>query len=164
MLTQMRRMQIQLEPLARAQNVTQAGDTRMDHVLITLGQLYLDYRHPDIDDAVREKIHLSLETRWRKADQDAFIMAIVLNPYLRNRCLNCEVAYLTAMGLSNIAKRLYLRMFRVEAAPLEFFAAFHDYLDDRCEFSAEWMQLKEFKAHHEAEVLWQASMCCEIRS
>ena len=49
---------------------------------------------------------------------------------LRNRCLNYEVAYLTAMGLSNIAKRLYLHMFRVESAPLEFFAAFHDYLDD----------------------------------
>jgi len=64
----MKRMQIQLKPLAHAQNVTQAGDTWMDHVLITLGQLYLDYRHSDIDDAVREKIHLSLETQWRKAD------------------------------------------------------------------------------------------------
>jgi hypothetical protein len=91
-----------------------------------------------------------------------FIMAVVLNPYLCNQCLNCEVAYLTSMGLSNIAKQLYLHMFHVEAAPLEFFVAFHDYLDDRCEFSAERMQLKEFKAHHEAEV-WQAT-CCEIRS
>jgi len=53
-------------------------------------------------------------------------MAVILNPYLCNQCFNCEVAYLTAMGLSNIAKRLYLCMFHVEAAPLEFFAAFHD--------------------------------------
>jgi hypothetical protein len=144
-----------IQYLNSAQNVTQ--DTRMDHVLITLGQLYLDYCHPDIDDAVHEKICLSLKTRttrWRKADQDAFIMAVVLNPYLRNQCLNYEVAYLTAMGLSNIARQLYLRMFHVEAAPLEFFSAFHDYLDDRCEFSAERMQLKEFKAHHKAKV-WQ---------
>jgi hypothetical protein len=59
---------------------------------------------------------------------------------------------LTPMGLSNIAKRLYMRVFRVNDAPPELFAAFHDYLDDRLEFSAERMQLKEFKAHHEAEV------------
>jgi hypothetical protein len=124
----------------------------MDHVLLTLGQLYHDYKHLDIEDAVHEKIHLSLEMRWQKADQDAFIMAIVLNPYIRNRPLNREVVNLTPMGLSNIAKRLYMQVFQVNDAPLELFAAFHDYLDDRLEFSAERMQLKEFKAHHEAEV------------
>jgi hypothetical protein len=76
---------------------------------------------------VHKKVHLSLETQWRKADQDTFIMAIVLNPYFCDQCLNHEVAYLTVMGLSNIAKQLYLHMFCVEAVPLEFFAAFHNY-------------------------------------
>ena len=76
------RMQIHLEPLARAQNVMQATDTRMDHVLLILGQLYFNYKHPNIEGVVHEKIHLSLEMRWQKCDQEVFIMAVVLNPYI----------------------------------------------------------------------------------
>jgi hypothetical protein len=61
---------------------------------------------------------------------------------------------LTPIGLSNMAKRLYMQMFRVQKAdiPHELFGAFHDYLDNRCKFSEANMMLKDFKAQHDAEV------------
>ena len=102
-------MQIHLEPLAWAQNVTEDVNVKLYHVLVTFGQLYFDYGHPDIEPAVWEQVRKSLDMRWQKSDQDVFIMAIVLNPYLRDRCFNRQVTNLTPMGLSHIAKQLYMR-------------------------------------------------------
>lgn len=50
MLTKFR-VQAILEPLAIAANVTQASHTRLDHVLITLGNLFRLYTEANIDEA-----------------------------------------------------------------------------------------------------------------
>jgi len=74
-----------LEPLTIAANITQASNTRLYHVLMTLANLYRIYSNlnPIKDSDVRDKILASLEKRWAAADQEPFIAAILLNPFLR---------------------------------------------------------------------------------
>jgi hypothetical protein len=156
------RMQIHLEPLARAQNVTEDVNVKLYHVLVIFGQLYFDYGHLDIEPAVQEQVRKSLDMRWQKSDQDVFIMAIVLNPYLWDHCFNRQVTNLTPMGLSHIAKQLYMRMFWAKATKVlpEFFGAFHDYLDNQCEFFDECLMLWDFKAQHEVDIsVFQPLLC-----
>ncbi|KAG8741094.1 hypothetical protein FRC10_003306, partial [Ceratobasidium sp. 414] len=64
-----------LRPLAIALNVAQASDTRLDHILISLGNLFKFFDSPDIDPEVRERALGSLKSRWIKADQGPFILA-----------------------------------------------------------------------------------------
>jgi hypothetical protein len=70
----------------------QATHTRLDHVLLTLGNLFCIYSNPELDTEVHTVIHASLERRWAKADQDVFVMAVFLNPYV---CKGTSVHLLT---------------------------------------------------------------------
>lgn len=128
-----------LEPLAIAANITQASDTRLYHVLTTLANLYRIYSNLDSEDDldVRDGILNSLEKRWAAADQEPFIAAVVLNPFLRGDFFGQDIA-LTPIGLCNMLKRLQMRVFRVEADGY-FQAAFMDYYNKRGDFSPEAM-------------------------
>jgi hypothetical protein len=134
-----------LQPLAIAANITQGSNTRLDHVLTTLGNLYHIYSDPDLDAEVQNKVLGSLEKRWAAADQDPFIAAIVLNPFLRGRCLSRANPVLTPIGLCNMLKRLHLRVFK-EAVDSSFQSAFMDYYNEREEFDPVFMALEEWKA------------------
>ncbi|KAH9954013.1 ribonuclease H-like domain-containing protein [Lactifluus volemus] len=111
-----------LHPLAVANFITQSSDTGLHHILLTLGNLYHIYSDPKLDEA------------------DVFIAAVVLNPYIRNRWFATGVQKLTPVGLLGIVKRVCARVFR-EEPEIEFSEAFMDYLQQRGEFSDEWMQL-----------------------
>lgn len=50
-----------LEPLAIANNVTQACYTRLDHIGLTLGNLYRIYSTPSLEAPIRNHILGSLE-------------------------------------------------------------------------------------------------------
>jgi len=45
-----------------------------------------------------------LEKRWAAADQDVFIAAVVMNPYIRKQWFACGVQALTPSGLLGIVK------------------------------------------------------------
>ena len=100
-----------LEPLAVAANVTQAADTRLDHVAVMLGKLYHIFSHQDVPDSARTAIHSSLERRWAKSDQDAFIAAVFFNPFYRHHLFNKDEMALKPMGLYSMLKRLFTRVF-----------------------------------------------------
>lgn len=89
---------------------------------------------------VREKILESLEKRWAAADQDIFIAAVVLNPFLCGHCLSRRNVLLTPIGLCNLMKDIHLRIFGT-AVDSKFQAAFMDYYNDCAEFSAACMAL-----------------------
>lgn len=133
-----------LEPLAIAANITQASSTRLYHVLTTLANLYRIYSNLNSaeDLHVREKILASLEKRWAAADQAPFIAAVVLNPFLRADFLGRDIA-LTPIGLCNMLKCLYWRVFRLEA-DADFHDAFMDYFKKCREFSPEAMSLSDW--------------------
>ena len=113
-------------------------------MLTTLANLYRIYSNLDpVDDSdVRDEILDSLEKRWAAADQEPFIAAVILNPYLRGDFLGREIA-LTPIGLCNMLKRLQWHMFRVEPEA-SFQAAFMDYYNRREEFSPEAMALVDW--------------------
>lgn len=143
------RIQSILEPLAIAANITQATHTRLDHVLLTLGNLYQIYSHPDLDPAVADKITGSLQKRWAKADQDIFILAVFFNPYIRHNCFNLSA--LTRAHMYDIAAQALKRIFDLKD-DLDFLQAFEDYFDSSREFSAQSMRLDMLKAMFEERV------------
>ncbi|KAH9048292.1 ribonuclease H-like domain-containing protein, partial [Lactarius hengduanensis] len=147
---QVKRTCSHLHPLAIAANITQASTTRLDHVLTTLGNLYRIYSDAQLEDAVQTKVLASLEKRWAAADQDPFIAAVILNPFLRGTCFSREDVTLTPIGLCNMLKRLHLRIFRCEV-DYHFQSAFMDYYNCRAEFSNAFMCLAAWE--EEAQLL-----------
>ena len=139
-----------LEPLAIAANITQASNTRLYHVLTTLANLYRIYSNLHEEDDVQLEVLGSLEKRWAAADQDPFIAAIVLNPFLRGDFLGRHIG-LTPIGLCNMLKHLQSRVFRMNADP-SFQAAFMDYYNKRNEFSPESMSLADWSEMAEKSV------------
>jgi hypothetical protein len=94
---------------------------------------------------VRNVVHSSLEKRWAKADQDVFIAALLMNPYIRGCCLASGSSFLTPAGLYGIVKRVYERVMR-QPAELELHLAFRDYMAWEREFSPTEMMLDDMKA------------------
>ncbi|KAF8256832.1 hypothetical protein EI94DRAFT_1836472 [Lactarius quietus] len=133
-----------LHPLVIAANITQASTTRLDHVLTTLGNLFRIYSDAQLEDAVRTKVLASLEKRWAAADQDPFIAAVILNPYLRGKCFSRANALLTPIGLCNMLKHLHLRVFGL-AVDSQFQSAFMDYYNGREEFSNVFLSLEAWE-------------------
>jgi hypothetical protein len=71
-----------LEPLAIANNVVQAHYTCLDHVGLMLANLYWIYNSLAIEAPICDRVLGSLEKRWRAADQNVFILAIHLHPWI----------------------------------------------------------------------------------
>ncbi|KII89273.1 hypothetical protein PLICRDRAFT_175485 [Plicaturopsis crispa FD-325 SS-3] len=131
-----------LEPLAIAANITQSAHTRLDHILLVLANLTRIYSNPAIDQAVRERICNSLETRWRSADQDVFILAVFFNPYIRSRCFAPSI---TQAKIWACVERVYKRIYNQDVS-VELFEAFGEYYRRCGMFSDEDMALGNMKA------------------
>jgi hypothetical protein len=137
-----------LEPLAIANNVTQATNTCIDHVALTLGNLYRIYNNADLDEPLRDRILWSLSKRWKAADQDVFILSMLLHPYIRGRCLSKSISRMT---LFNIADRVFKRLFEREP-DLKFMGEFTDFCDGVGKFSDESMGLVMWRSKFEGQV------------
>ncbi|KAF8750324.1 hypothetical protein RHS01_09373 [Rhizoctonia solani] len=133
-----------LEPLAIAANVTQAANTRLDHVTIAMGQLYHLFENPSIPDDVRTVVQTSAKSRWIKGDSDAFIASVYLNPQYRHHILNQDEPGLRPLGLYIILRRLFTRIFPKDTLRTrEFMIANEQYAGALGVFSAENMLLEE---------------------
>jgi hypothetical protein len=118
------RVQLHLEPLAIAVNVTQQANTCCDHVLILLGQLchiyidnhFEDQSSPDAldedDDHPVTTIINSIEKWWSKADQDLFVACVFLNPFIKTSLINSQS--MTLAMILGMLHRLYTWVFRVD--------------------------------------------------
>ncbi|KAJ7258558.1 ribonuclease H-like domain-containing protein [Mycena rebaudengoi] len=143
-------VKILLEPLAIAAKCMQAPDAGLDQVLLMLGNLYRIYGSPEIDSRVRTCVRKSLEKRWLPMEQEVFIIAVYLNPYIRGAAFSTKNPVVKPINLYNIAKQLFQRFFDIEP-DLDFHAAFFDYAKDLREFSSRFMNLAEMKQLHERE-------------
>jgi hypothetical protein len=126
-------------------------------VLTTLANLHRIYSNldPVEDSEVRDKILASLEKRWAAADQEPFIAAVILNPYLRGDFFGRDIA-LTPIGLCNMLKRLHLRVFSADA-DADFQGAFMDYYYKREEFGPEAMALADWENTAQLRVSYSLS-------
>jgi hypothetical protein len=140
-----------LEPLAIAANVSQAPTTRLDHILVELGRLYHTFSVYALNPAVRQCVLESLERRWAKCDQDPFILAVFLNPFIRARLFNSQNTSLNRSSLYSIVKRVFRRVFRRDN-DLGLYEAFLDYYSSRNEFSPDRWDYEELRETYEKEV------------
>ncbi|KAL0565176.1 hypothetical protein V5O48_016853 [Marasmius crinis-equi] len=158
------RIKVYLEPLAVAGLVAQGSSTRLNHVLVTLATLYHCYSTKTKLYKFTEdnKIILgSLQKHWEvlKRDQDNYIVAVFLNPFLCGFYFNADIASLSWMGLYSVVKRVYMRVFRVdlpEDVPDELFDHFIDYYDKKGALS-EWLKhfFKTGKTYNEMHLMSQ---------
>lgn len=95
----------------------------MDQILLTFGSLsiyYTDLKEKDPADAPGcTAILESIEKRWAKADQDVFIAAVILNPFLKTNAFSPQANFLTRAGVLGLIKRLYRRFFSISETPEE---------------------------------------------
>jgi hypothetical protein len=71
----------------------------LDQILLTFGSLAIYYRDIKTTDSANilgaTAILESIEKRWAKADQDVFIAAVLLNPFVKASPFSPQVPFLT---------------------------------------------------------------------
>lgn len=144
--------------MAIAAKCMQAPDAGLDQVLLMLGNLYRIYGSPKINSRVRTCVRKSLEKRWLPMEQEVFIIAVYLNPYIRGAAFSTKNPVVRPINLYNIAKQLFQRFFDIEP-DLDFHAAFFDYAKGLREFCSRFMNLAEMKQLHEREVRQRFRSC-----
>lgn len=137
--------------MAIAANVAQAEGTRLDHILVTLGNLYRIFNSSNIDSSIRECVLRSLELRWSKADQEPFILCVFLNPYIRCQLFNPSSTDFCQTRLYDVVERVFERVFRKCADPglLQAFTKYYGFED---QFSDLAWRLQHHKQNSEANV------------
>jgi hypothetical protein len=131
------------EPLAISTNILQASYTRLDHVLVTFGNLYalfLTFRSSNEElQSLADTVCTQVQKRFFNTDQDATIFAVFCNPYLRYDIFNG--GSLSYQDLFMIANRLCYRFFNGILPNSEFMETFYNYALRDGEFSDESMHL-----------------------
>ncbi|KAM5544107.1 hypothetical protein V8D89_002293 [Ganoderma adspersum] len=125
------RVREHLTPITIATNVLQTNHTRLDHVLMSFANLYWIY---DRD---------SVESDGAGKEQEAFILALFLNPYVRGYCFNQET--INGADILDIASHLFKRFFGC-SPDTTFTGALLNYSQRRGEFSDSRMQLAYHKS------------------
>ncbi|KDQ07177.1 hypothetical protein BOTBODRAFT_120426, partial [Botryobasidium botryosum FD-172 SS1] len=124
-------MCVHLKPLALAVNIAQGPATRLDHVLLALGNLYRLYLDASIDSATRE---------------------FFLKPYIKHRLFDNRHRQLLHLGLHGCLKRLFMRVFpAVKINEADFYEAVQDYYHGRKEFDREQMALDALETIYKKE-------------
>jgi len=104
-----------------------------------------------IEQPICDEVIDSLEKRWAAADQDVFILSLVLHPWIRGRCLS-NGAGLSRMDLFNMAERVFKRVFKEDPDYFIFMKEFMEFLSGTGRFSDEMMRLESLKANYAKEV------------
>ena len=103
-----------LEPLTMGINVSQQSNTHLDEVLSLFAKLYHHYtsllESNYLGNYAVKVIVESLSKQWLDLDQELFILALVLNPFI-----SCHIlALLSSEDVINMGKRMYKRVFQMD--------------------------------------------------
>lgn len=103
---------------------------------MTFAYLYMEYSklREDEDAAVCEALLNSINRRWMKSDQDAFIAAVILNPFLKIVPFKRDRSLITNVAIYSLLARLWKRFYK-EAPPHELYTQLDQYLNDKGEFA-----------------------------
>ncbi|EKM49946.1 uncharacterized protein PHACADRAFT_51974, partial [Phanerochaete carnosa HHB-10118-sp] len=127
------RIKVHLTPLALAANILQSTSSRLDHVALVFGTLFLQFTNLAEDkdaDADEEEICQavcdSLNKRWLDSDQDVLVAAVILNPHTRAAPLksfwHADVITLLAC--------IWKRLFSSDTVPPVFYNEVKEYISD----------------------------------
>lgn len=148
-----------MEPLAISSNVLQAPGCRLDHILLTLANLRRIYAEPHVNSDIRTAVLTSLELRWKRADQEVFILAVLFNPFVRNS--GFSDASLPLSALVQMCMRAYERFFRQEPS-MELWDACHRYIKREGRYSDSNLSLDFHRRYAASKVclLHLTRPCC----
>jgi hypothetical protein len=104
-----------------------------------------------LDGAVCTAILASLEKRWAKADQSVFILAVILNPYIRASAFSNTSPYRTFDKLWELVDITYIRFYGLHPNT-EFRVAFSHYIRGTGDWNDEKMGLAVLQAAADREV------------
>ena len=129
--------------------------------MTTLANLYCIYSKLSLaeDLEVCDEVLASLEKHWAAADQDPFIAAVILNPFLCRDVLAWQHVGLMPIGLCNMLKHLHSCVFQVDV-DADFQAAFMDYFNKHEEFSLESMAFVDWTDMAKKKVSCGISQTC----
>ncbi|KAJ3497528.1 hypothetical protein NLJ89_g10338 [Agrocybe chaxingu] len=126
------RIKHHLSPLAIAANVTQSAHCRLDKVLLTFAALSMEFKKMITEDPtntpVCEAVLNSIELRWKKSDQDVFIAAVILNPFIKVAPFRRDPGIVSFASINNLLSHLWTRFFG-EAPPESLSDEIHAYFD-----------------------------------
>lgn len=89
-------------------------------------------------------MHASLAKRWKAQDREIFVMAFILNPYIRLSCFPPDHPFTTFGIVWKMLVSIYKRMWHTTDVPdTEFRNAFKNYFFSTGAFSDEAMSLEE---------------------
>jgi hypothetical protein len=118
-----------------------------------MGNLHHTFSQANVPDQTRAVILESLEKRWAKSGQDAFIAAVYLNPFFRHRLFNQSEPALRPLGLYPMLKRLFNRVFPHETLCVgDFLKSKEAYAVGKGIFSDEDMCLQELEGQSNTNV------------
>ncbi|KAI0041872.1 hypothetical protein FA95DRAFT_1576106 [Auriscalpium vulgare] len=145
----LRQIRQHLEPLAVAANITQSDNAHLDIVVSAIVNLYWIFSRPVVSPQVRASVIASLEKRWLNTDREVFVLAVLLNPYLRQTPFRIGSPFRNTHAPWVLFKRIFLRLFRVQPDPIAAEGAFTDYLKHVGQWSDKSMDLEGFRKAHE---------------
>ena len=88
----------------------------------------------------------SLEKRWKDSDQDLFIVATILNPFVGRKqlCFSTSIESWKNHGLYKLIKEVYQRIFEREP-PAELFEEWMEYKQSQGAFSDDALAITEYQ-------------------
>jgi hypothetical protein len=95
--------------------MTQSAICRLDEVLFTFGWLYMEFSKltDTVDKDIKKAVLASIEKRWDKCDQEVFLAAAMLNPFIGTSAFK-PLPFLNVIGIISLFSRLYKRFFGSE--------------------------------------------------
>ncbi|KAI0759892.1 hypothetical protein BD413DRAFT_487287 [Trametes elegans] len=129
-LTQYAVVKQHLEPLAIAANTTQSNTCHLNQVVITFGRLFQLFSQLDSSDEEIIKIAVlrSLQMRWDKADQDVFLAAVILNPFLKCCPFRALPLLFASAAVHTLLERLWICFYSNTEPPATFYNEVSQYL------------------------------------
>ena len=148
----------QLEHLALATNITQLSNVHFYQVLIIFGLLYKECQALLAEDNSLKTHYLvqciidSIEKHWVKLEQEAFIVALFLNPVYKLGPFT-DVDFTTLAGILHLLKKLYVRFFGelTVAKDQQMYDELQDYLHDTGHFKGLAVLVKDMCAAAQAQ-------------
>jgi hypothetical protein len=147
------RLKLHLEPIARATNIAQGNSARLDTILLTLACLWRVFSTPGVfDEEIVQAVLASIARRWADTDQDVFILAVLLNPYIRTSVFHPSSKWSDENDSYLLFEKLYKRLVNSNGPPPLTRLEWQKYIRREKGWSDESMMLEHAKDEAQAQV------------
>ena len=119
------------------------------------GFIFLNFLQFNESDEVDVRLDMlkAIEARWSRADQDAFIATVILNPFYKTSLFK-QADVFTVAGIYTLLKRLWTRFYNEEPpiTPISLWKNLTDYLDETGPYQNMKIVLEDIRSEASREV------------